>query len=1348
MARNGMHEIEFGGQVIKVPAWATEEQLEVLNKISADSLKEVQKIRSLDKEILTAITKMMSDNEKLKSKETKENEQILKTIEGLGKTVQDTGNKGNSEEKKGTDRIVGALNKKEREERKEKLERRRAERQLRENLNKGVENFKEASKGLLKGITKGDFEGMATAVGAFVGMGAAAGAVAGVISEFGKGLSVLADSGAGFGMSLMSLRQMSTQTGMEIGELGKLASGNSLAFRALGSNVNEGFMNFASLSRGLRTLTTSTLDANGARVLETKRLSQYGLSNQAFNEILAEEIDLRRRAGMTQQQITDRLNNSFRDLIRETTLLAGVTGVDRRQIMQARQTQADNPAARRFLADNQSLNAVFGTFANVQGEIGNEIISAIVANAATGGNVQMAQFGNVMDSLAMIGPQTQSAFLDLNNYIQQNQEQANLDPQGFGRVFTATIQQRLGEIYSNVDESDFRRLEQMRFALQSSGQDTSQVDSALEMLSGISVYQGTTVQGQVEALERQAQNLERRGAMDLESATRNLSLGMREGIMRDFVNISGIDIGDDRAGDRMVELFDEMGTEFAELGFLKGMYEQLTKLDATTLAMLAALTGGSFLGPAIMGGIAGAVGAGLTGAAKMAGRGILGAGKSLLRFATGGLLFSGGAKVAGEVGETVVEQGAKTVVREGAGEVGEAVVREAGETVAERISKTVASAVGTGLAKKIPLAGLGVGAVLGGYRAFQGDFVGAGMEVASGGASMLPVLGTGASIAIDAAILARDISAIYRDAYPDMSEDQINAMAATTASTEMLTEINDRLARSESGEDVYWGRENVGQMEDRRAINDLLVSEIVRLNAIKERDGALSDTDAAALENFQSQLMEFERNKDNQSRVDPYERLQRQELEVEMRESPELALLVDRSDEIRNRLFGNNAVTDLAQRAELLEQYGQIRNELVEFQEGGMFGTQGDTPQWVENAISEANRVRESLADEKENLLEGQEDILEQAGARNIQMLQTMVDTERNAFIEAGGDPEQFSSTLGDLLDAFNQATERVERINHDLDNVDFAALAAEKERLINELDGLMFNSDGDYIDADTLNTQQRERFDAIHSRLDAIGAQINPLIGDVEINPAGTHERRQNQTPEGPPSLPSDAMLRMHESTLNKLSNDRLELSALQAEHGQVQALEFDQEKYERLTQQMSRGIRMGFYSDDDIRRMATTFGYADQDVNARYNELTSDISDGQSRLTAIEEDLRYEFARARELASEMGIEDLQNLEFTTQGRAITSINGRAVPTDLLTDREREGIDVSGQQTDLFNNRPVSSTQSNVSIANEPPDQENTPNNRVSERVLTDTQVQLEAILQETNRLLRRQTDVIEQGQ
>ena len=64
-----------------------------------------------------------------------------------------------------------------------------------------------------------------------------------------------------------------------------------------------------------------------------------------------------------------------------------------------------------------------------------------------------------------------------------------------------------------------------------------------------------------------------------------------------------------------------------------------------------------------------------------------------------------------------------------------------------------------GLAKKIPLLGLGLGAVFAAQRAMAGDFTGAAMELASGAASTIPGLGTAASVAIDAALIAKDVGA-------------------------------------------------------------------------------------------------------------------------------------------------------------------------------------------------------------------------------------------------------------------------------------------------------------------------------------------------------------------------------------------------------------------------------------------------------------------------------------------------------------------------------------------------------------------------------------------------------------
>ena len=73
------------------------------------------------------------------------------------------------------------------------------------------------------------------------------------------------------------------------------------------------------------------------------------------------------------------------------------------------------------------------------------------------------------------------------------------------------------------------------------------------------------------------------------------------------------------------------------------------------------------------------------------------------------------------------------------------------------VGKVAGGALAKSLGKKIPLVGLGLGAIFAAQRAMQGDFVGAGLELASGAASTVPGIGTAGSIGIDAALAARDM---------------------------------------------------------------------------------------------------------------------------------------------------------------------------------------------------------------------------------------------------------------------------------------------------------------------------------------------------------------------------------------------------------------------------------------------------------------------------------------------------------------------------------------------------------------------------------------------------------------
>ena len=92
-------------------------------------------------------------------------------------------------------------------------------------------------------------------------------------------------------------------------------------------------------------------------------------------------------------------------------------------------------------------------------------------------------------------------------------------------------------------------------------------------------------------------------------------------------------------------------------------------------------------------------------------------------------------------------------------------IKEAGSRAAYKAAqKKGGQGLGKFLLKKLPVIGLGAGILFGIGRAMQGDWTGAGMEIASGAASTFPGAGTAASVGIDAALTARDISRAMDDA--------------------------------------------------------------------------------------------------------------------------------------------------------------------------------------------------------------------------------------------------------------------------------------------------------------------------------------------------------------------------------------------------------------------------------------------------------------------------------------------------------------------------------------------------------------------------------------------------------
>lgn len=87
-----------------------------------------------------------------------------------------------------------------------------------------------------------------------------------------------------------------------------------------------------------------------------------------------------------------------------------------------------------------------------------------------------------------------------------------------------------------------------------------------------------------------------------------------------------------------------------------------------------------------------------------------------------------------------------------------AVEKAGAKGVGEVATKIGGKAVAKSLVKKIPLIGLLAGLGFAGMRAYEGDWLGAGMEVASGAMSTLPGLGTAGSVAMDVGLAARDVA--------------------------------------------------------------------------------------------------------------------------------------------------------------------------------------------------------------------------------------------------------------------------------------------------------------------------------------------------------------------------------------------------------------------------------------------------------------------------------------------------------------------------------------------------------------------------------------------------------------
>tara|TARA_R110000851_G_scaffold144248_2_gene283360 strand:- start:219 stop:2624 length:2406 start_codon:yes stop_codon:yes gene_type:complete len=194
---------------------------------------------------------------------------------------------------------------------------------------------------------------------------------------------------------------------------------------------------------------------------------------------------------------------------------------------------------------------------------------------------------------------------------------------------------------------------------------------------------------------------------------------------------------------------------------------------------------------------------GLTKSAKVFSKLIpgIGAGKTV----TQAVMKEGGKKLSGAAAQSAVKAGSATAIKSGS----------------KAIAKTGAKSVGKNLLKKIPGIGLIAGLAFAASKLADGDFVGAGLEVASGAASLIPGAGTAASLAIDAGIMARDIKKAGTPTATPMATGGIVNRAtsaivgeagpeAVVPLNEFYKKIDELIVAVRSGGDIYLDGQKVG----------------------------------------------------------------------------------------------------------------------------------------------------------------------------------------------------------------------------------------------------------------------------------------------------------------------------------------------------------------------------------------------------------------------------------------------------------------------------------------------------------------------------------------------------------
>jgi hypothetical protein len=522
----------IGGEKVTVPAWSTESTLSSVANYSEATAKS-----------LNAMLKAQGKQGKVSAGNTKLFNNILSAQNTTATAVVDS----IKNDKKASKRMETALEK----------------------------DIKARAKGFTDTFNKQDLEGMTKAIAGAGMVGIAAGLAVGTLVQFSKDLTEMSHIGVGFGDTLLELKGYATDTGLDLSSYGKLIAGNMGSMIALGGTVHEGAREFSALSKEVRAA--------------AQDYHNFGLTNTEMNQVIADEIELRRKSGMQQSLIANSVANSMNNLMLETSALANITGQDRREVMRARNESMNDEVTAAFVGtlDEIAQNNAFSMASTLKplGAAGETIYKSIIDSMASGLDADVVNSGE-LGKLAALSPEIGKLISGIDNFAKNNINNQN------SSEFESELVARVAGLQNAINGDERVRLS---ILATTSG---AQADNARALLGLVNATQGLNTSADENRTEYDRTTIATMQSdliglsSSLETTVNTLKTAALESTIGAFDTFAAKLMGESdligKAGSGMVSALNSITSAYTDTGLAGGSVKLLKDIDKSTLLMVAA----------------------------------------------------------------------------------------------------------------------------------------------------------------------------------------------------------------------------------------------------------------------------------------------------------------------------------------------------------------------------------------------------------------------------------------------------------------------------------------------------------------------------------------------------------------------------------------------------------------------------------------------------------------------------------------------------------------------------------------------------------------------------------------